>query len=203
MVATLIVAAAAAGLAATLLGLVDAGHALDDLLAQLDSEASAMHRAASATVVHGASPNPMTRPSNSLKRSLETMPATADRILNESAPAYARWAARPMGDLIGLVPQPNAMSVAVKEYLDQFEQAQAEKARTESAITLRGRLLDLNYDALVQRIDEARTRTRLGLSQALTGVYVITLLSIAIAAYAVGRSREPGGALAVPQRSHR
>ena len=188
MLSALVFAGVLAGASATLLGLVDAGHEMDDLFARLDSEAAALHRAGSASVQHGAPADPITRPRNSLQKAFETLGPTADRIVDQTAPSYARWAAQPLSTAIDLVPPGDPLKRALADYVDQLSQAQADKARTESAIKLRARLLDLSYEGLLQKIGEARTRTRTGSSRALTGVYAITLASIAIAAFVVGRS---------------
>jgi hypothetical protein len=52
-------------------------------------------------------------------------------------------------------------------------------------------MLDLNYEVLAQKISEARGSTRRGIGRALSGVQGVTLLSIAIAAAAIGLRSQP------------
>jgi hypothetical protein len=182
----LVTALLLAGLLAIGLGLVDAGHELDSVLTRLEYEASALHRASTGAVLYGAPPEAMNRPRTALRRNLDDMPATADRILNETAPPYARWAATPLSQLIDLVPSVDEIGRALNAYLEQVERARAETSRTEAAIGLRGRMLDLNYETLAQKLSEARENTRRGVGRALSGVQSVTLLSIALAAAAIG-----------------
>lgn len=186
MTFALVTALLLAGLLAIGLGLVDAGHELDSVLVRLESEASALHRASSATVMYGAPPEAMTRPRTALRRNVEEMPATANRILTDTAPPYAQWAALPLSRLIDLVPISSEISRALNAYVEQTDRARAETSRTEAAIGLRGKMLDLSYEVLAQKISETRGRTRLGIGRALSGVQGVTLLSIAIAAAAIG-----------------
>lgn len=186
MTAALITAAVLAGLATTCLGLVDAGHELDVLLARLEYEAASLHRATGAAVEHGAPVDSIARPRAALRRTVDSLGATADRIVGATAPPYARGIARLLSASIDLVPSADTIDRALRDYLDQTEQAQAETARSTAAVDLRVRLLDLNYGMLVQRISEARERTWQGVARALTGVLLITLVSIAIGALAVG-----------------
>lgn len=188
MIATLIVAALLAGLSAVCLGLVDAGRELDDVLSRLQYETAALHRATSASVEHGAPVDPITRPRTALSRAVESLGTTADRIVRETSPPYGRLVAHPLAAALDLVPSAEGIDRALRDYLEQTEQSRAEATRSRSAGGLSGRLLDLNYEMLVQKISEARTRTREGIGRALVGVQVITLLSIGIAAFAVGRS---------------
>jgi hypothetical protein len=191
MTFALVTALLLAGLLAIGLGLVDAGHELDSLLVRLETEASVLHRASSATVLYGAPPEAMTRPRTALRRNVEDMPATVNRILTETAPPYAQWAAAPLSQLIDLVPSGNEISRALNAYVEQTDRARAETSRTEGAIALRGKMLDLNYEVLAQKISEARGSTRRGIGRALSGVQGVTLLSIAIAAAAIGLRSQP------------
>jgi hypothetical protein len=175
-----------AGLLATCLGLVDAGHEMDSLLARLEYEAAALHRASSATVMYGAPEEASTRPRTALRRTVDSLSETADRMIREAAPPYARWAAAPLGESIELVPSSDGIDRALVAYLEQTERAQAETSRTEAAVGLRGRMLDLSYEALEQRISEAREGTRRGIGRALAGVQGVTLVSIGLAALAIG-----------------
>ena len=86
---------------------------------------------------------------------------------------------------------PNAatLDTAFQEYLEQVAQALGEKSPTPGAVELRNRLLDLKYETLLNRISDARDRTRHGINHALTGMQVITLSSIGFAALFVGLSR--------------
>jgi hypothetical protein len=195
-------AAVLAGISATSLGLVDAGHELDGLLARLEYEAAALHRATGNAVEHGASTDPMTRPRTSLRRTVGSLEETTNRIINETAPPYARWAARPLSTTIELPPSPATIERALNDYLEHTEKAQAETAKTASAIELRGRLLDLNYENLVQKIADARAHTRQAIARALAAVQFITLACIAIAALAFGLSGQaaPSGRAVNPYR---
>lgn len=186
MAATLATAMILAALSAICLGLVDAGHALDDELSRLEYEAAALHRATGAAVEHGASVVPMARPRTQLTRSVDDFGDTATRIVRETAPPYARPVARSLSTSIDLVPAAEPIDRALRDYLDRSDQAQGEKAPTASATELSGRLLDLNYETLVQKISQARQNTRQAVSTALFGVQAITLISIGIAALAVG-----------------
>jgi hypothetical protein len=114
------------------------------------------------------------------------MPATASRILVETSPPYGRWAAPPLNGLIELAPSGDGISRALTNYLEQTKTAGNEPARTEAAIGLKSRMLDLSYESLAQKIAEARETTRRGIGRALAGVQGLTLLSIAIAAAAIG-----------------
>lgn len=186
MTATLAMAMVLAGLSAICLGLVDAGHELDAAFGRLESEAAALHRATGAAVEHGASVDPITRPRTSMRRTVDNLGETATRTVRDAAPPYARPVSQSLSGSIDLLPAAEPIDRALREYLDQSEQAQSEKARTASANELNGRLLDLSYEMLVQRIREARDRTRRAVSTALLGLQAITLISIGIAALAVG-----------------
>jgi hypothetical protein len=107
-------------------------------------------------------------------------------MIREAAPPYARWAAAPLGEAIELVPPSDGIDRALVAYLEQTERAQAETSRTEAAVGLRGRMLDLSYEAPEQRISEAREGTRRGIGRALAGVQGVTLVSIGLAALAIG-----------------
>jgi hypothetical protein len=197
---TLAVAAAVAGISAMCLGLVDAAQELDTTLARLEYEAAALHRATTDTVAHGASPDAMTRPRTAMRRAVDSMAATADRIIKETAPPYARWVAVPVSGAFDLIPATDAMDRALREYMDQADQAKNEKSKSAGAVSLRTRLLDLSYEMLVQRIGEARERTRQGMARALTAVHMITLVSIGLAALAIGLSSQTPPAPAPWQR---
>ncbi len=63
---------------------------------------------------------------------------------------------------------------------------QAESRKSASAATLATRLLDLSAEQLVQRIEDARDRTREAVARSLNGLQLITFISIGIAALVVG-----------------
>jgi len=186
MSVTLALAIVLAGLSAICLGLVDAGRELDDVLGRLEHEAGALHRATGAAVEHGASVDPITRPRTSLRQGVDNFGATATRIVHDSAPPYARPVAGSLSSSIDLVPPAEPIDRALREYLDQTEQAQKVKAPTTSATELASRMLDRSYEMLVQKISQARGRTHAAVSTALFGVQAITLISIGIAALAIG-----------------
>lgn len=186
MTVALILAAALAGLSAVFLGLVDAGQQLDSSLSQLDYEAATLHKATVDAIQRRGSADRMTRPRNSLTRMIDTLDATADRIVRETAPPYARPIGRMLGTAIEVIPGTDNISRAMAGYLDQADQARAETARSARAGELMGRLLDLSYERLAQQISDARERNREAISRALSGVQLITLISIGIAALAVG-----------------
>jgi hypothetical protein len=186
MTVSLALAMVLAGLSAICLGLVDAGRELEDVLGRLEHEAAALHRVTGSAVAHGASVAPITRPRTSLKSAIDGFGVTADRIVHETAPPYARPVARSLSSAIDLVPAAEPIDRALRDYLDQSERAQNEKAPTASAAELSGRLLDRNSEMLVQKIGQARGRTHQAVSTALFGVQTITLLSIGIGALAIG-----------------
>jgi hypothetical protein len=75
---------------------------------------------------------------------------------------------------------------AYGDYIEQTKQAQSDSRKSESAATLGTRLLDMTSEQLVQRIEDARDRTRQASASALNGLQLITFLSIGIAALVVG-----------------
>ena len=142
---------------------------------------------------HGAPAEAIDRPRASFKRMIDALPSNADRILNATAPSYARAVSRVLGDAIEIVPSSdaiNAINGAYGDYLDQTRQVQARTSRTPAAIELSARLLDLGHGVLAQRISDARERTRRGVTRALNGLQFITFISIGIAALAVGLTGE-------------
>jgi hypothetical protein len=191
MTFALILAVLLAGGSALFLGLVDAGQELDSSLSQLDYEASSLHRATIETVQLGASSERINRPRTSLKRMIDGFGATADRILGDTAPPYSRPLARALAAVVDLVPSSDGIGRALGDYLDQADQARAETAKAAGAGELMGRLLDLSYSRISQQISEARERTRHGVSRALVGVQMITLISIGIAALTLGLTARP------------
>jgi hypothetical protein len=188
MSATLIMAAVLAGLAASFLGLVDAGREIDASLSRMEREALALHRATTDSVEHGASADAITRPRTSLRRMIDAFASNADRIVADTAQPYTRGISRSIADVFGLVPRTDEINRAYGDYLEQTKQAQADAGRSGSGADLSARLLDLNHEVLIQRIGDARDRARQAVGSALNGLQVITFLSIGIAALAVGLS---------------
>jgi hypothetical protein len=190
MMLTLAGAAVLAGVSGTCLGLVDAGQELDTTLARLEQEAGVLHRATIAAVEHDATADAMTRPRTALRRAVDSMGTTADRIVRETAPPYARWLAVPLSGAIDLVPATEGIDRALRDYVDQAEQARTETSKSAGAVGLRTRLLDLSYEMLMQRIGEARDRVRQSIERALTAVHMITLVAIGLAALTIGLSSQ-------------
>jgi hypothetical protein len=190
MTLTLAMAAVLAGVSGTCLGLVDAGQELDTTLGRLEQEASVLHRATIAAVEHGATADAMTRPRTALRRAIDSMSTTADRIVRETAPPYARWLAVPLSGAIDLIPATEGMDRALRDYVDQAEQARNETSKSAGAVGLRTRLLDLSYEMLMQRVGEARDRVRQSIARALTAVHMITLVAIGFAALTIGLSSQ-------------
>ena len=190
MSATVVLAAVLAGLSTTFLGLVDAGRELDATLSRFDREAASLNRATLDAVEHGAPADAIVRPRTSLRRMIDALGSNADRIVRDTAPPYLRGISRSLADVFELVPTTDAINKALGDYLDQTKQAQAEAARNAAAAGLSARLLDLSYEALAQRIGEAREHTRQGVARALNGLQFITFISIGIAALAVGLTGE-------------
>ena len=186
---TLVFAAIMAGLSAICLGLVDAGQELDASLSHLEYDVASLKDAAGSAIDRKGAADAMTAPQARLQRALETFPANADRIIGEKTPEWCRPAAKFAADLINLVPNAETLDRAFKEYVEQVSQAMADKAPTPGAVELRNRLLDLKYETLLNKISDARERTRQGINHALTGMQVITLASIGFAALFVGLSR--------------
>ena len=186
MTVALILAAVLAGLSALCLGLVDAGHQLDSSLAQLDYEAASLHKATVDAVQRRGPADRITRPRNSLTHMIDDLDKTADRIVRETAPPYARPIGQMLGTAIDLKPRTDNISRAMSAYIDQADQARAETKRSAGAGELMERLLELSYERLAQQISDARERTREAVSRALSGVQLITLISIGITALAVG-----------------
>lgn len=186
MSAAMILAAVLAGLSATLLGLVDAGRDIDGALSRLESEAVAWHRATTDTMAHGAPADAANRPRTALRKAIDAFAATGDRIVRESATPPLGGAAQWVGGQVALVPGVEPINKAYGEYLEQTKQVQAESRKSASAATLATRLLDLSAEQLVQRIEDARDRTREAVARSLNGLQLITFISIGIAALVVG-----------------
>jgi len=182
----LVLAAVLAGISIIFLGLVDASRELEASLSRLDGESVALHRATGDAVGHGAPAAAITRPRGSLKRMIDELPSSIDRIVRGNAPPYTGGVARALADALELPPAPDAISRAYDEYLEQSKQAQADVARSPKAAELAVRLLDLSHGMLAQRISEARDRTRQAMTRALNGLQLITFISIGIAALALG-----------------
>src|SRR5215510_956911 len=185
-VQALLFAAVMAALSAIALGLVDTGREIDSMLASFDYDVASLSRAASATLAQREPADRMTAPRSRLRRTLDTFPENTDRIIRVKTPLYCGPVAKVFATLINLVPDPTVLDAAFREYLEQIAQASADRAPTAAARELRDRLLDLKYEALVNRISSARERTREGVSHALTALQVITLASVAIAAFMLG-----------------
>ena len=111
---------------------------------------------------------------------------SADRIVHDTAPPYARAISRLLADAIEIVPPSDAINRAYDDYLEQTRQAQAGAARSPAAGELSARLLDLGHGLLAQRISDAREHARRGAARALNGLQLITFISIGIAALALG-----------------
>jgi hypothetical protein len=186
MSAALLLAAVLAGLSTTLLGLVDAGRELDSMLSRLEGEADALNRASLDVVEHGGPPEAVERPRASLKRMIDAIPTNAERILRDSSPGYALPISRSLADTLALVPTNEGINRAYNDYLEQAKQAQAEVSRSPAAAELSARLLDLSHGLLSQRILDARSQARDGVSSALNGLQMVTFISIGIAALVLG-----------------
>jgi hypothetical protein len=188
MGATLAFAAVMAGLSAICLGLVDAGQEIDATLSRLEYDAASLNRAAGGVVEHRTSADLMTPPSSRLRHALDSLDENVTRIISEKAPSYGRPVAGSLAAALDLVPRKGDIDLALQDYLQEIKQASAETSRTEAAVELRSRMLDFKYERFVQRISEARGRTRQGLNTALTGLQFVTLISIGVAALLVGLS---------------
>jgi hypothetical protein len=190
MTVAMLLAVVLAGLSALCLGLVDAGQQLDTSLAQLDFEAATMHKATVDLVERRGAADRITRPRNSLAHMIDSLDATSDRIVRAAAPPYARPVGLMLGSAIDLMPRTENISRAMSGYIEQADAARAETSRSANATELMDRLLELSYSRLAQQISDARERTREGVSRALSGVQLITLISIGIAAVTLGLTAE-------------
>ncbi len=186
MSAAMIVAAVLAGASATFLSLVDAGREIDGSLSRLERQAVALHGTTSDSMAHGAPAEAVNRPRPSLRKGIDAFAANADRIVRESATPPLGGIAQWVGEQLDLVPDVQAIDKAYGEYLEQTKQTLAESRQTESAATLARRLLDLGSEQLVQRVEDARDRTREAVARSLNGLQLITFISIGIAALVVG-----------------
>jgi len=186
MTAALIIAAILAGLSATFLGLIDAGRDIDGSLSRLEREASTLHRTTT-DVINRAGPAEATnRPRNSMKKMLDTFPASGDRAIRDSATPYLDGVAQWLGRRMDLVPPVATIDKAFTDYVSQAKQVQVDARKSESAATLAGRMLDLSAEQMVQRIEDARDRTRQSVASAMNALQLITFISIGLAALAVG-----------------
>lgn len=186
MTGALALAALLAGLSATFLGLIDAGRDIDGSLARLEREATALHRTTTDGMNHTAPADAVNRPRNSLRKMIDSFAPSADRAVRESATPYLDGLAKWLGARINLVPPVEPINKAFGDYLDQAKQTQADARKSESAATLAIRMLDLSSEQLVQRIEDARDRTRQAVASAMNGLQLITFISIGIAALVVG-----------------
>jgi hypothetical protein len=186
MMGALILAALLAGLSATFLGLIDAGRDIDGALSRLEREATTLHRTTTDALRHAGSADATNRPRTSLKKMIDTFPATGQRAIHDSATPYLDGPAQWLGRRMDLVPQADPINKAFGDYLEQTKQAQADARKSESAGTLSARMLDLTSDQLLQRIEDARDRTGRAVASAMNGLQLITFISIGIAALVVG-----------------
>jgi hypothetical protein len=186
MSAAMIVAALLAGASATFLSLVDAGREIDGSLSRLERQAVALRSTTSDSMARGAPAEAVNRPRTSLRKGIDAFSANADRIVRDSATPPLGGIAQWVGERLDLVPDVEAIDKAYGEYLEQTKQALAESRQSESAATLARRLLDLSSEQLVQRVEDARDRTREAVARSLNGLQLITFISIGIAALVVG-----------------
>jgi len=186
MTAALIIAAILAGLSATFLGLIDAGRDIDGSLSRLEREASTLRRTTTDVINHAGPAEATNRPRNSLKKMIDTFGAGGDRAIRDSATPYLDGVALWLGRRMDLVPPVEAIDKAFSDYVSQAKQAQADARKSESAATLAARMLDLSGEQMVQRIEDARDRTRQSVASAMNALQLITFISIGIAALAVG-----------------
>jgi len=186
MTAALILAVVLASVSATFLGLVDAGREIDASLSRLEREASELHRATTDSIEHGASADAINRPRTSLRRMIDAFGPNAERVVRDTATPFTVPIAPWFGEQISLTPSVENISKAFGDYLEQAKQTQADARGTKSAAALGSRLLELSYGVIVQRIGDARDRTRQASARALNGLQLITFLSIGLAALAVG-----------------
>jgi hypothetical protein len=186
MTVALIVAAILAGLSATFLGLIDAGRDIDGSLSRLEREASTLHRTTTDVINRTGPAEATNRPRNSLKKMLDTFPAGADRAIRDSATPYLDGVAQWLGRRMDLVPPVATIDKAFTDYVSQAKQVQVDARKSESAATLAARMLDLSAVQMVQRIEDARDRTRQSVASAMNALQLITFISIGLAALAVG-----------------
>jgi hypothetical protein len=186
MTAALIIAAILAGLSATFLGLIDAGRDIDGSLSRLEREASTLHRTTTDVINRAGPAEATTRPRNSLKKMIDTFGPTAERAIQESATPYLDGVAQWLGRRMDLVPAVETINKAFNDYLEQARRAQADARKSDSAATLAARMLDLSAEQMVQRIEDARDRTRQAVASAMNALQLITFISIGIAALVVG-----------------
>lgn len=186
MTAALIVAVLLAGLSATFLGLIDAGRDIDGSLSRLEREASTLHRTMTDAINHSGPAEATNRPRNSLRKMIDGFGATSDRAIRESSTPYLDGIAQWLGRRMDLVPSIETVNKAFGDYLDQAKQAQADARKSESAANLAAHMLDLSAEQMVQRIGDARDRTRQAVASAMNGLQLITFMSIGIAALVIG-----------------
>lgn len=186
MTAALIIAAILAGLSATFLGLIDAGRDIDGSLSRLGREASTLHRTTTDVINHTGSAEATNRPRNSLRKMIDTFPAASERAIRDSATPYLDGLAQWLGRRMDLVPSVETINKAFSDYVEQAKQAQADARKSESAATLATRMLDLSAEQMVQRVEDARDRSRQAVASAMNALQLITFISIGIAALVVG-----------------
>ena len=186
MIVALVVAGVLAGLSATLLGLVDAGREIDESLSRMEKEASALHRATTDTIEHGAAADTVNRPRTSLRKMIDGFGSNANRVVRSNATLYTASIAVRLSEEIDLVPPVEDIDKAFAEYLEKTKQAQADARGSQSAKALSTRLLDLSSGVVVQKIGDARDQSKLAVASALNALQLITFLSIGIAALVVG-----------------
>ena len=186
MTAALIIAVLLAGLSATFLGLIDAGRDIDGSLSRLEREAGTLHRTMTDAINRSGPAEATNRPRNSLRKMIDTFGAASDRAIRESSTPYLDGIAQWLGRRMDLVPSIETVNKAFGDYLNQAKQAQADTRKSESAATLAAHMLDLSAEQMVQRIGDARDRTRQAVASAMNGLQLITFISIGIAALVIG-----------------